>query len=420
MNPFLQNPRKLEDCLVPWSELYIAPYDKNSVDPYTRTRVILANGSEFASVWLSHHFSRHCPDNELRRQIALLRRAEQQQQKRISMLKPANETILEHTIGYEQLAVDLTAALAQMVPDPYVKQALDFALLEDFDHLYRYADLLDMEAGIHAEDLVGRYTEIMPGRPTLSHHRHPFDSIQRSIDPSAQTMTKLAVGVITSAEQQTMNFYMNVCGIYQSEIGRKLYQEIGMVEEEHVSQYASLLNPQATWLEKLLTQQYAECWLYWSATQTEKDPRIRAFWEELFEEEITHLHFAANLLKHFENKEWQQILPDGEFPQPLLLKSNIEYIRNILRDTAQLTAVRESWGDVDTLHSDFDFFRYQEMIQSDIETVPSHRVIEQYIEKNGVDYRWEVEQNPIPVLRERNKDNTSVGRIPLQMHEMVR
>ena len=193
-----------------------------------------------------------------------------------------------------------------------------------------------------------------------------------------------------------------------------------MVEEEHVSQYASLLNPQATWLEKLLTQQYAECWLYWSATQTEKDPRIRAFWEELFEEEITHLHFAANLLKHFENKEWQQILPDGEFPQPLLLKSNIEYIRNILRDTAQLTAVRESWGDVDTLHSDFDFFRYQEMIQSDIETVPSHRVIEQYIEKNGVDYRWEVEQNPIPVLRERNKDNTSVGRIPLQMHEMVR
>ncbi|HIU33114.1 MAG TPA: hypothetical protein IAB02_00995, partial [Candidatus Pullichristensenella excrementigallinarum] len=376
MNPFLQNPRKLEDCLVPWSKLYIAPYDKNSVDPYTRTRVILANGSEFASVWLSHHFSRHCPDNELRRQIALLRRAEQQQQKRISMLKPANETILEHTIGYEQLAVDLTAALAQMVPDPYVKQALDFALLEDFDHLYRYADLLDMEAGIHAEDLVGRYTEIMPGRPTLSHHRHPFDSIQRSIDPSAQTMTKLAVGVITSAEQQTMNFYMNVCGIYQSEIGRKLYQEIGMVEEEHVSQYASLLNPQATWLEKLLTQQYAECWLYWSATQTEKDPRIRAFWEELFEEEITHLHFAANLLKHFENKEWQQILPDGEFPQPLLLKSNIEYIRNILRDTAQLTAVRESWGDVDTLHSDFDFFRYQEKIQSDIETVPSHRVIE--------------------------------------------
>lgn len=60
-----------------------------------------------------------------------MRRSEQQQQKRISMLKPADETILEHTIGYEQLAVDLTAGLAQMVGDSYVKKALDFALLED-------------------------------------------------------------------------------------------------------------------------------------------------------------------------------------------------------------------------------------------------------------------------------------------------
>ena len=30
----------------------------------------------------------------------------------------------------------------------------------DFDHLYRYADLLDFDTGEKAEDLVGRYTEI--------------------------------------------------------------------------------------------------------------------------------------------------------------------------------------------------------------------------------------------------------------------
>ena len=34
--------------------------------------------------------------------------------------------------------------LAMREPDKRVKAALDFALLEDFDHLYRYADLLDM------------------------------------------------------------------------------------------------------------------------------------------------------------------------------------------------------------------------------------------------------------------------------------
>lgn len=61
--------------------------------------------------------------------------------------------MLETTIGYEQLAVELTAMLAMREPDKRVKAALDFALLEDFDHLYRYADLLDMEHGVHAETL---------------------------------------------------------------------------------------------------------------------------------------------------------------------------------------------------------------------------------------------------------------------------
>ena len=39
---------------------------------------------------------------------------------------------LRHTIGYEQLAVDLTAHLAKRVDDADIKGALDFALLEDF------------------------------------------------------------------------------------------------------------------------------------------------------------------------------------------------------------------------------------------------------------------------------------------------
>ena len=64
------------------------------------------------------------------------------------LLKPLDETQLEQTIGYEQLAVDLTAELAKREKDFYVKKALDFALLEDFDHLYRYSDLLHMNQGV--------------------------------------------------------------------------------------------------------------------------------------------------------------------------------------------------------------------------------------------------------------------------------
>lgn len=102
------------------------------------------NGTEFEANWFSHQLSHHCDNNDIRRELALIRRVEQQQQKKDSNLRPLNETILEITISYEQLAVDLTYALVKSEKDPDVKNALDFALLEDFDHLYKYADLLEI------------------------------------------------------------------------------------------------------------------------------------------------------------------------------------------------------------------------------------------------------------------------------------
>jgi hypothetical protein len=44
---------------------------------------------------------------------------------------------LETTIAYEQVAIDVTAAVAQNEPDPYLAQVYRFGLLEDFDHMYR-------------------------------------------------------------------------------------------------------------------------------------------------------------------------------------------------------------------------------------------------------------------------------------------
>ena len=168
---------------------------------------------------------------------------EKQQQMRIASLKPLDETMLETTIAYEQLAVDLTAILAQREPDHYVEMTMQLALLEDFDHLYRYSDLLEMEMGVRAERLVGQYTEIMPGRPTISEHRHPLDSVRKPCNfKKAAPITKLNTAIITAAEQQTMNYYMNIANLYGSERGRELYQEIGMIEEQHVTQYGALLD----------------------------------------------------------------------------------------------------------------------------------------------------------------------------------
>ncbi len=413
MNPFAESPISILGSFQNWKQLYPKPYNKNEVDPYTKTRIILMNGTEFEANWFSHNLARHVTDNDLRRELSVTRAIEKQQQIKISLLKPCNESPLEHTIGYEQLAVDLTAELAKRESDCYVKKALDFALLEDFDHLYRYANLLEMQQGVRAERLVGKYTELMPGRPTIAHHRFPKDNVKRGIDSKcADKMTVLATMIITAAEQQTMNYYMNITNLAENDLARKVYEEICLVEEEHVTQYESLMDSNATWLEMLLWHEYCECYLYWSCYMTETNAYIKALWEENLSVEIAHLHKAAELLEKYEKKHWQEVIPDPEFPAPLSLHENIEYVREILGTTVQFTGLLEDYENVDELPSDASFFQYQRIINPTTDIVPSHIVIDSHIRHYGKDYRFEVAPNPVKELRSRTCDNTSVGRKP--------
>lgn len=411
-NPFNERPIPEDKWFMDWDAMYPCPYNKETVNPYTKCRIVLMNGTEFEAQWFSRNFSRHCNDNDLRRELALVRRSEQQQQKRIGALKPKNETVLEHTITYEQLAVDLTAVLAKQETDCNVKNALNVALLEDFDHLYRYSNLLDYEYGTCPEKLVGSYTEITPARPTISEHRHPKDSIFNHIcNDTACVQTKLNIGIITAAEQQTMNYYMNVAPFYErSDLGRRLYQEIGMIEEQHVSQYESLKDTNATWLEDWLMHEYTECYLYYSCMQTECDPAIRRIWEQCLIQEIAHLHKAKDMLWKYENKDWMQVIPNGEFPQILALRPNVDYVREIIRTTTGNTHNKESVVPLMTLSTDHRFYDYQNTVNHNVKDVASHVVIERRIQGKGCDYRFEVGLNPVEELRDRKNDNTQIAR----------
>ena len=412
MNPFDFSSPITNQKYYNWKNIYPIPYDKNTTSPYTKARVILMNGCETEQVFFLHQFSRNCPDNDLRRELAKLRRNEQQQQKLVQCLKPINENILEETIIYELLAVDLTARLAKKEPDQYVKQALDFALLEDFDHLYRYSNLMKVEYGKNAEFLVGKYTEIMPARPTISHHRHPVDTIRRPTDSEASTVTKLHCNIITAAEQQTMNFYMNVCNLYPSDIGRRLYQEIGMVEEDHVTHYGSLLNTNMTLLENLVMHMYTACYLYYSCLQDEDNQQAKCVWKECFYQEVANLKLAARLLENYENKHWSCVISEGAFPELLSLGPNVEYIRDILKNTVTNTTLKEDYCPINLMPLDSDFFLYQSIVNNDIDCVPSHNIICTTINKLGVDYRYEKALNPITSLQARNTDNITLGRVP--------
>lgn len=411
MNPFNEKPSCTDALWMDWSALYPQPYDKHEVDPYTRVRIILMTGTEYEAVWFGHQLHRNCRDNDIRRAVAATRRAEQQQQKLLAFLKPADEALLETTIGYEQLAVDLTAILAQRDPDPYVVKAMNLALLEDFDHLYRYADLLELEHGVHAERLVGGYTEIMPGRPTIAEHRHPFDSVRRPCNyRKAHPLTRLDTAIITAAEQQTMNYYMNLGAFYASDRGRRLYQEIGMIEEQHVTQYGALMDPRCTWLENLLMHEYTECYLYWSCAQDETDRRIKKIWQRQLEAEVGHLHAAAKLLEQHENKHWSDVLGDGAFPEPIRFAPQKEYIRKVLAGTVEDTALREEVVPLRELAPDADYWAYQQAVCPRAASVPSHCVIRDTIAENGQDYRFEESEHPVAALRTRKKDNTQLAR----------
>ncbi len=411
MNPFKELPKDSKITYANWNSIAVKPYDKNATDPYTKTRIILMNGTEFESNWFLHQFNRHCLNNEVRRVLAEVRRQEQQQQKRISALKPLNESILEHTIGYEQLAVDLTAEMAQKEPNPVVKEQLDFALLEDFDHLYRYANLLDMDEGVHAERLVGGYTELTPARPTIAEHRHPNDDIRRYINCWQDSLiTRLHTGIITAAEQQTMNYYMNVAGFYSNDLGRKLFSEIAMIEEQHVSGYGSLMDPSSTWFESWVMHEYTECYLYYSCYQNEKNANIKKIWLMHFEEELKHLKIASEMLYKYEGREWEQLFIGGaEFPSLIKLQSNISYVREVI-NTVRKTGYKEITVQLNDLPDNADFFKYQRQVNSSVSSVASHQVIDKYIKKHGEDYRFEKNPNPEKTLRDRTVDNTELAR----------
>ena len=411
MNPFELQPKKIKGNYYSLAQLALKSYDKYETDPYTKTRIILMNGTEYESVWFYHQFARHCSNNDLRREIADVRRVEQQQQKRIGSLKPIDETILETTLSYEQLAVDLTAILAQREKDVDVKNQLDFALLEDFDHLYRFTDLLEMEEGQNYKKLIGNYTEIMPGRPTVAEHRNPVDDVRKPVNFTlADPITKLNVGTIVAAEQQTMNYYMNVAGFYHSDEGRKLFSEIAMIEEQHVSGYESLKDPNMTWLECMLNHEYNECYLYYSCYSDETNANVKKIWERHFNDELAHLARAKELLYKYEGKDYREVIPMPDFPQLLTFRDNKKYIREVLK-SIRLTAQRETYTPVSALKENNTFNLYQNLVVKNVRDVPSHIVIDTYIKKNGKDLRYETAAHPEKALQDRKTDNVTIGRV---------
>ena len=174
------------------------------------------------------------------------------------------------------------------------------------------------------------------------------------------------------------------------------------------------MDSSATWLEMLLCHEYTECYLYFSLYEDETDERVKALWDRHLTDEISHLHKAVELLKKYEKKDWQKVIPVGKFPKPIAFTGcsapNKEYIRGVLKNTENTAAILEDFTTISALPEDYEFFRYNERVNGSTASVASHRVISDYIAEFGEDYRVEDAPHPVKRLRNRTRDNTTVGR----------
>ncbi|MDX2093349.1 MAG: hypothetical protein SFX73_36230 [Kofleriaceae bacterium] len=317
-----------------WREFGDRPYSKLDDDAFTRVRVILMNGVESEAVRFSHAAARM--NRDLRLPLARIRRIEHQQQKLVNWLNPPDQSPLETTIGFEQTAIEVTASVAQAEPDGYLAQMYRFGMLEDFDHLYRFSALMDRLTGGDVNNLLQSYTDVIPGRPTAVEHRAPEDDLRNPYDRrKAAPISKLHALTIVSAEHQVHDYYMNVGPTFSDQIARQLYAEIVDVEQQHVTHYESLIDPDETWLEKWLLHECNEVYTYWSCLGQEPNPHLKKVWERFLDYELGQLHFVMDLMRQSERRDPEELLP-AKLPDPVKFASHRKFVREVLESEGHL------------------------------------------------------------------------------------
>ena len=323
----------LSEQRMSWRDMVGKPISKLDDDAFTRVRIILMNGLELDSIRTKQMAIRM--NREARVPLAQLMRIEQHQATTINWLIGADHSPIETTIAYEQAAIEITASVAQLEPDSYLAQGYRYALLEDFDHLYRYSALLDRLEGKDANNIIQGYTDIVPGRPTVFHHRAPEHEILRPYEPDAALATKLHAITLTGGEYQTHDYYMNIGPLFADPLARQLYAEIASVESEHITHYGSMLNPDESLMEKWLLTEACEVWNYAGCAAQESNPRVKAIWEKFLDYELGHFQVVLKLFKDTERRDPETVLGNGKLPDFIRYESQRDFVRKTLaRETS--------------------------------------------------------------------------------------
>jgi len=333
-------------------------------------------------------------NKDLQLPLAQIRRIEQHQQTTVNWLLPADLSPLDTTIVFEQVAIEVTASVAMHEPDPYLAQVYRYGLLEDFDHLYRYSALMDRLTGKDANSLTQCYSDIVPGRPTSVEHRTPQDDLRNHYDRrTAAPITKLNACTIMAGENQTHDYYMTVGPMFADPLARQLYAEIASIEEQHVTQYESIIDPTESWIEKWLMHEATEVYNYWSCVQGETNPRIKAIWERFLDYELGHLHFVMNVCRQ-SGQDPAQFLP-ATLPEAIDYTSHREFVRATLEREVDLRALGTQFVSKD--QEGPETLAYRQQMNRD--GSPSDKVAAGYIWTPGTELNRDIEIGMTPQRR---------------------
>ena len=423
-NPLEEKGLPIEKQVRNWHQIVGRPYNKTDVDCYTRTRQILMNGIEVEAWGFKHQLNRFVPDNNDKELIARISRIEDSQQATANWMGPADQSVLETTLGYEQVAVDLTAWMAQNEPDDYVKETFDFGLLEDFDHLYRYSQFAYMVEGIEPDAIIQGQTDVIIGRPTQHHHncnglriRKPYDKM------TAHPQTKVNILTLLSGEQQTHNYYAEHGFMYGDHVLRETYAEIKDVEEEHVTMYESLIDPTETMWEKFLLHEFTEVCNYYTCMEDETDNRIKKTWELFLDIELGHLKVAADLFKKYEKRDPEEVI-GNEIVIPCRFMSQKDYVQKVLEKEADKRLESEGkYTTIEKLREDWASYKVQEK-QNEISSPSENsvRLAEIYHNRDIVSADKELKDKEVEILtkglQKRGLANNTV--LPDELEKMIK
>ncbi len=422
-NPLKEKGLPIEKQLRNWHQIVGKPYNKTTVDCYTRTRQILMNGIEIEAWGFKHQLNRFVQDDTDKDIIAKISRIEDSQQTTMNWMGPADQSVLETTLGYEQVAVDLTAWMAQNEPDAYVKETFDFGLLEDFDHLYRYSQFAYMVEGIKPDDIVQGQTDVVVGRPTQHHHNCNAMRRRKHYDKAtAAPQTKVNILTLVSGEQQTHNYYAEHGFMYADHVLRETYAEIKDVEEEHVTMYESLIDPTESMWEKFLLHEFTEVCNYYTCVEDEVDDKIKSLWEVCLDIELGHLQIAAELFKKYEGRDPEEVI-GSNVVIPCRFMSQKDYVRKVLvGEVNKRLDTDKGYTTIDKLPEDWPSYKIQERANEiSSPTENSIRLVQIYHDRDIVETGDKFKDKEVKILekglqKEAVADNTVM---PDELEDMI-